>query len=252
MKRSKRLIWELTALFILLSVLVFKKGHLRSPIVKPVTPKISFEYQIEKTIGSVVHIANNSRGWQGSGVAIASDLILTARHVVEGGTEFTVTLNNGRSFKAHRAISSENHDLAFIKIDYKILKPAVLDKITECKLGRQVYVIGSPFGKINFNSVTLGIVSGINRNWDALSREGDLYGWSVAFTTDAAGHPGNSGCPVFTMDGKVRGILVGGFSPVLICVMPVDLIIKDVPTIQLMFDMGKYYKEEARDYNYGY
>ena len=123
-----------------------------------------------------------------------------------------------------------------------MLNPLRLGNIENCVLGQQVYVIGSPFGKINFNSLTTGILSGLDRDW---SFAGESYGWKVAFTVDSAGHPGNSGCPVFTMDGKVRGILVGGFSPVLISVMPCDLFISDLEEIERMFIQDKYYREEA-------
>jgi serine protease Do len=110
-----------------------------------------------------------------------------------------------------------------------ILKPARLGSIEGCRLGQQVFVIGSPYGKLHFNSITLGIISGLNRNFDEwmIDYGYPKYGWSVTFTTDAAGHPGNSGCPVFTMDGRVRGILVGGHSPVLIYCVPVDLVAKE-------------------------
>jgi len=213
----------------------------------PVVPKLpevieiikpSLEEVIKNTIGSVVHINNVDCGWQGSGVAIASDLILTARHVAEDSERFTITLEDGTIVYATRAISSKKHDLAFIKLDEPVLTPVELGSVQDCNLGQQVFCIGSPYGKMNFNSVTLGIVSGLNRDCDELNYESweEMdYGWSVAFTTDAAGHPGNSGCPVFTMDGIVRGILVGGHSPVLIYCMPVDLVMDDTEEIELMF-----------------
>jgi len=107
-------------------------------------------------------------------------------------------------------------------------------------------VVGSPYGRINFNALSLGIISGVTRNWDEI---GEDYGWSVAFTVDSAGHPGNSGGPVFSMDGKVRGILVGGFSPVLISVMPCDLFMDDLELIVSMFRLDMYQKEVAPVYN---
>jgi len=72
---------------------------------------------------------------------------------------------------------------------------------------------------------------------------GENYGWKVAFTVDSAGHPGNSGCPVFTTDGVIRGVLVGSFSPVLISVMPCDLFLGDLDTIRLMFKMDCFQQE---------
>lgn len=205
--------------------------------------------RIEQVSKSVVHIANETQKWQGSGIAISPDIIITARHVVEGGSEFNVTLADGNEVTATQAISSKKYDLGFIKIDKPVLNPARLGSIENCRLGQQVFVIGSPYGKLNFNSVTLGIISGANRDFDewGVKRGYPKYGWSITFTTDAAGHPGNSGCPVFTMDGKVRGILVGGFSPVLVYCVPVDLVVIDLPLISAMFAMDNYYLEEVKE-----
>ena len=209
-----------------------------------------FTDQVQESLKSVVHIYNNTQGWQGSGVAITEDIILTARHVVEGGVDFTITTNEGKELESVIAISNSKYDLAFIKVSEPNLVPAKLGSVKDCVLGQQVYCIGSPYGKLNFNSLTLGIVSGLDRNCDVF---GEHYGWSVAFTTDSAGHPGNSGCPVFSMDGVVRGILVGGHSPVLIYCMPVDLILEDIDEIDIMFILNKYFVEEIKDYvEYGY
>ena len=216
--------------------------------------KTNLPERIQETIGSVVHIANITRGWQGSGVAWSEDIIVTARHVVEGGTDFVITLNDGTQIKATEAISSKKYDIGFIKLEEKILNPAKFGSVKDTVRGQQIYVIGSPYGKLNFNNVSLGIVSGLDRNQDSVDPyTGENYGWSVAFTTDSAGHPGNSGCPVFTIDGKVRGILVGGYSPVLIICMPVDLFMDKLSVIEMMFEQRKFYDEKSLyDYNQNY
>lgn len=200
---------------------------------------------VENVIGSVVHIVNEDGSWRGSGVLIKPDLILTARHVVENSDSFTITFNCGNYTIATKAISSKEHDLGFIKLNCQGPPSAKLGSIKDCRLGQTVFAIGSPYGKKNFNSVTLGIISGLNRNWGSIDPyTGDSYGWEVSFTTDAAGHPGNSGCPVFTLDGKVRGILVGGYSPVLVNCMPVDLVLGDIKEIERMFVQEEYKVEE--------
>jgi len=199
---------------------------------------------IQNTIGSVVQIKNMTMQWQGSGVAWSEDIIVTARHVVEHGIDFEITLNDGTIVKATEAISSKKYDIGFIRLEKKILKPAQFGSVKETVLGQSIYVIGSPYGKLNFNSVTLGIVSGLNRDLNFIDLwTGKEYGWSIVFTTDSAGHPGNSGCPVFTLDGKVRGILVGGFSPVLIVCMPVDIFIDKLEVIEMMFEQQKFQEE---------
>lgn len=196
-----------------------------------------FPNRIQEVLPSVVHIMCDQ--WQGSGVAITEDIVVTARHVIDGA-DYTITLNDGTKVKGTQAISHKDYDIGFIKVDKPVLKPARFGSIKDCVLGQPVFIIGSPFGKINFNNVTLGIISGLDRDWEGLSRRGEPYGWKVAFTSDSGAHPGNSGGPVFSMDGVVRGLLVGGFSPVLNCSMPSDLFMGDIETVRLMFRFEKY------------
>ena len=208
-------------------------------------PAITTEFpdKIQEVLPSVVHIMCDQ--WQGSGVAITDDIVVTARHVIDG-TNYTITMNDGTIVKGTQAISHKDYDIGFIKVDKPILKPAKFGSIKDCVLGDDVFIIGSPYGKINFNNVTRGIISGLNRNWDELSDMGDPYGWEVAFTSDSGAHPGNSGGPVFSMDGVVRGLLVGGFSPVLNCSMPSDLFLGDIELIKMMFAFNKYRLEDAK------
>jgi len=221
-----------------------------------VVEKVKLPDVIKRVKHGVVHIMCPQ--WQGSGFVAGPNLIMTARHCVEGVEDFDITTDDGHKLHATRAISSRDHDIAFIRVDdltcvanergtkaHNVeLTPLELGSIKDCKLGESIFVVGSPYGQINFNAVSLGIISGLDRSWEKL---GDSYGWSIAFTTDSAGHPGNSGCPVFSMDGKVRGILVGGFSPVLISVMPCDLFLDDLDEIELMFKQDEYQREEVRD-----
>lgn len=234
------------------------------PVLEP-----NFTDLVQTSLKGVVHL--QAPFSQSSGFVAGPRLIVTARHCVEGVEDFVLTTHNGHQVQATRAISDKEHDVAFIWIDDLecvakdcdvvgcvggteertfvlgehdvVLTPLDLGSIKDCMLGQSVYVIGSPYGKVNFNSLTTGIISGVDRDW------GDDYGWNVAFTVDSAGHPGNSGCPVFTMDGTVRGILVGGFSPVLISVMPCDLFLADLDSIQLIFAQDRYEREETPAYS---
>lgn len=220
---------------------------------------IQFPNRVQEVLPSVVHIQCDN--WQGSGVAITEDIIVTARHVVDG-LNYTITLNNGAVLKGTQAITHKDYDIGFIKVEIPqglketaricnqtLLVPAKFGSIKNCALGQSIFIIGSPYGKINFNSVTLGIISGLDCDWDESSYSGEPYGWKVAFTSDAGAHPGNSGGPVFTMDGIVRGLLVGGYSPVLNCSMPSDLFMGDVENIKLMFAFNKYRMEEIKVYS---
>ena len=241
--------------------------------VAKVRPAVTTQFpnRVQEVLPSVVHIQCDN--WQGSGVAVSEDIVVTARHVIDG-LDYTITLSNGCQVKGVQAISHKDYDIGFIKIDrecvakiaeheyswannrifglkhFALLKPAKFGSIKDCALGQSVFIIGSPYGKINFNNVTLGIISGLDRNWDELSNYGEPYGWKVAFTSDAGAHPGNSGGPVFSMDGIVRGLLVGGFSPVLNCSMPSDLFLNDVENIKLMFAFDRYTSEKNKRTNY--
>ena len=212
-----------------------------------------------KVIPSVVHVMCPE--WQGSGFVVGPRLIATARHVVEGVTDFVITTHDGHKLRVTRAISFKNRDVGFIwiddlrcvsevenelecsKIKHEVkLQVLELGSIKECNLGQPVFAIGSPYGKVNFNHLSSGIVSSLDRSWDEL---GEDYGWEIGWTTTVAGHLGNSGCPVFTLDGRVRGILVGGFSPVLVIAMPVDLFLDHLDEVTLLFEMDQFRKEKA-------
>jgi len=215
----------------------------------------NFPVTIKQVMPSSVHIMCSQ--WQGSGVAIAPNIVVTARHVAKNGGTYTITTDDGREFKGTQVLNHKDYDIAFIKVDplgvvadklgiSSKLTPAKFGSIKDCVLGQPVFIIGSPFGKINFNSVSTGHISGLDRDWDSLSSYGEPYGWSVAFTSTSAAHPGNSGGPVFTMDGVCRGLLVGGFSPSLNCSMPCDLFLADLDNIKALFAMKKYESESDR------
>jgi hypothetical protein len=232
------------------------KSEPKIPSIIEIIPKIKL---------GVVHI--DCPQWQGSGFVVAKNIIVTARHCVKGVEKFVITTNDGHKLNATKALSSEKHDIAFIyindltcqlekdreiecdKLKHKVkLHVLKLGSITECQLGQELITIGSPYGKVNFNSITLGIISGLDRDYGPLNNSyygNNDYGWSVAFQTDSPGHPGNSGCAVFTADGVVRGIVVGGFSPSLVIAMPVDLFLDDLEEIKRMFVRDKYYYEKV-------
>ena len=257
--------WKTVVSFIAIVIVLSAVATNFLPEPTPVA-ETAFTDLVQESLRGVVHL--QAPNWQGSGFVIGPHLIGTARHVAKNVEDFVITTSDGHQVRATRAISDKEHDVAFIWVDdltciaeergtlaHEVtLSPLRLGSIKDCVLGQSVYVIGSPYGKVNFNSLTTGIISGVNRDWSPVA--GESYGWEVAFTVDSAGHPGNSGCPVFTTDGVVRGILVGGFSPVLISVMPCDLFLADLDAIRLMFAQDRYEREEAPLYDaygdYGY
>ena len=241
--------WLVSVILFILSIFLFALSVKTAVPISAPAVTTQFPNKIQEVLPSVVHIMCDR--WQGSGVAVTEDIVATARHVVDG-TRYTITLSDGTEVRGVQAISHKDYDVGFIKVDVPILKPVKLGSIKDCVLGQSVFIIGSPFGKINFNSVTLGIISGLDRDWDGISYSGEPYGWEIAFTSDAGAHPGNSGGPVFSMDGIVRGLLVGSYSPVLNCSMPSDLFMGDIENIKLMFAFEKYKVETKREEPYWY
>ncbi len=241
-------------------------------IIPVLTPKstsfTSIPDVVPQVIPGVVHI--RCPLWQGSGFVIGERLICTAKHIVDDVEDFTITTSDGHVLKAKRAFSFKEHDVGFIWIDdlrcvtekekelkcNKVkheVKLHILEiaSIKDCVLGQEVFAIGSPFGELNFNFLSSGIISSLNPDW-SVSTAGKIYGWEVGWLTTVVGHPGNSGCPIFTLDGKVRGVLVAGLSPVLILAMPVDLFQDNLEEIKLMFLWDKYQKEQPPDPYYNY
>lgn len=210
--------------------------------------EVCLEEAIPQVIGGVVHIKAVDGGWQGSGFIVEPDVVVTARHVVDGGGKFVVTLNDGRKIESSRAMSAKKYDVGFLLLDHPV-DPNVpklgVGSILDCQLGQSVFAIGSPFGFVNMNSVTSGIVS--RTDCDLSSEIPAKYGWpSVTFQTDTNGEPGNSGCPVFSLDGVVRGILVGGFSNGVVYCVPSDVFMRDLERVKLLYSLDSYQFEEPK------
>jgi serine protease Do len=144
----------------------------------------------------------------GSGFIYESDgYILTAAHVVEGASQVTVALADGRTFPGTVVSSDTALDVAVVKISATGLPTLALATSTSAELGQTVLAIGDPLGEFP-GSVTTGIVSGTDRSItvaDDLTGQGhDLSG---LIQTDAAINPGNSGGPLVDSTGAVIGII---------------------------------------------
>ncbi len=136
----------------------------------------------------------------GSGFVVSPDgYILTNAHVVMDADQVTVKMNDRREYQAKVVGIDQRTDVAVIKIDAKNLPVVRIGDPAKLKPGEWVLAIGSPFGFEN--SATAGIVSATSRS---LPNEGNNY---VPFIqTDVAVNPGNSGGPLFNLQGEVIGI----------------------------------------------
>jgi len=134
----------------------------------------------------------------GSGFIIDLDgHILTNSHIVEDADEVTVVLLDKREFKAQVVGIDKRSDVALLKISAKDLPFVTIGDPSKLEVGEWVVAIGTPFGFTN--SVTQGIVSAKGR---ALPGENT----SPFIQSDAAVNPGNSGGPLFNLNGEVVGI----------------------------------------------
>jgi len=134
---------------------------------------------------------------EGSGFVVSADgYILTNAHVVEDAREVTVRMTDRREYRAKVVGFDARTDVAVLKIDATKLPVVRIGDPQGLKAGEWVVAIGSPFGFEN--SVTAGIVSAIARSL------GDTY--TPFIQTDVAVNPGNSGGPLFNLQGEVIGI----------------------------------------------
>jgi serine protease Do len=135
---------------------------------------------------------------EGSGFIVSPDgYILTNAHVVQDADEVTVKTTDRREYTAKVVGVDEPTDVAVLKIDANNLPTVKLGDPQKLRPGEWVVAIGSPFGFEN--SVTAGIVSATSR-----AMPGGNY--TPFIQTDVAVNPGNSGGPLFNMNGEVVGI----------------------------------------------
>ncbi|GAC1301348.1 MAG: DegQ family serine endoprotease [Steroidobacteraceae bacterium] len=133
----------------------------------------------------------------GSGFIVSPDgYVLTNAHVVSDASEVTVKLTDRREFVAKVIGVDKRSDVALIKIAATGLPTVHFGDSSRLRPGQWVIAIGSPFGFEN--SVTAGVVSATARPLDE--------NYVPFIQTDAAVNPGNSGGPLFNVDGQVIGI----------------------------------------------
>lgn len=168
---------------------------------------------VEKVYDSVVFIESkrkNKPGGTGSGLIYKVEgnfmYIATNYHVVKEAISIEIQFTNDLRGNATLMKYSEKDDLAILKLE-KIpnAKAADLAIDTELKLGETVFAVGSPNGLGHFNTITCGVISGINRLVEINKEKYKGHLVSV-IQTDAAINPGNSGGPLVNIMGEVIGV----------------------------------------------
>tara|TARA_B100000579_G_scaffold6632_1_gene5076 strand:+ start:1410 stop:2804 length:1395 start_codon:yes stop_codon:yes gene_type:complete len=135
----------------------------------------------------------------GSGFIIdEKGIVITNNHVIQGADDIIVSVNGDKEYKAKIIGTDPLSDIAVLKIETKDnFLPVSFGDSDKARIGDWVLAIGNPFGF--GGTVTAGIISARNRNI-GLSRYEDFI------QTDASINSGNSGGPLFNMDGDVIGI----------------------------------------------
>ena len=148
----------------------------------------------------------NSGFSSGTGFFISPDgYVITNYHVIEGGSEVTVTTHDDREYRAEIIGYEANNDLAVLKVEGENLPCVTIGKSTDLQVGDQVVAIGNVLSTFA-SSLTVGYVSGVDRVVDT-----DGVAMNM-IQTDVAINSGNSGGPLFNMKGEVVGITTAKFS----------------------------------------
>jgi S1-C subfamily serine protease len=158
--------------------------------------------------------------------------IVTNFHVIQGASQASIKLADGRSFRASLVGASPEHDIAVLKIGigFKGARPIPIGTSGDLKVGQRVYAIGNPFG-LDW-TLTSGIVSALNRS--ITEDDGRLLEHLIQ--TDAAINPGNSGGPLLDSAGRLVGMNTAIYSPSgaaagIGFAVPVDTVNRVVPSL---------------------
>jgi serine protease Do len=167
----------------------------------------------------------------GSGFIISADgYVLTNNHVVEGADNVTVRLSDRRELDAKVVGTDAQYDIALLKLNASDLPVVSVGDSKGVKAGQWVVAIGSPFGFDH--SVTAGIVSAVGRNFGGADQQ-----YVPFIQTDVPINRGNSGGPLFDLQGRVVGINsqifsnTGGFMGVSFAI-PIDIAMSAVDQIK--------------------
>jgi len=163
-------------------------------------PVVNLPEIVSQVLPAVVYI-ECPNSWSGSGVIVSSNKVLTAGHIIKNASELRITTWDNKIYNSLVFYKDPDVDCGIIIIDGNFENIADLADSDEIKLGDKIFCVGSPGGKELFNTITSGVVSGLNR----CIRD------SVMATTDAQVDLGYSGGPVFNMQGKVIGILTATY-----------------------------------------
>lgn len=146
----------------------------------------------------------------GTGFIVRSNgYIVTNKHVVPDvpNATYTVLLSSGSQREGTVVWRSPSEDLAIMKIGGGGYASVPLGDSSSLQLAQSVFAVGNALGEYS-NSVSVGVISGLNRNITAGNSQGGTETLSGVIQTDAAINPGNSGGPLVNLSGEAVGVNV--------------------------------------------
>jgi serine protease Do len=145
----------------------------------------------------------------GTGFLVRSNgYIITNKHVVpDANATYSVLLSNGVQKTGTVIWRSSSEDLAVVKITGSGYATVPLGDSSTLQLAQSVFAVGNALGQYN-NSVSVGVISGLNRSITASDDQGNAETLTGVIQTDAAINPGNSGGPLVDLSGEAVGINV--------------------------------------------
>ena len=159
-----------------------------------------------QSVNSVVSVSAKDTGNGGSGFIISEDgYIVSNYHVVEGTSRVSIYTNDEQEYEAKVVGYDSANDVAVLKVEATGLQAAKIGSSDDLIVGDQVVAIGHPLGN-ETPTLTVGYVSAKDQS---VSTDGTIINM---LQTDAAINSGNSGGPLFNMNGEVVGITTAKYS----------------------------------------
>ncbi len=171
------------------------------------TPRQVYEANVRSVVAIAAYQdASGQTGGVGTGFIVSADgYIVTNQHVISEARKIVVTTSDEQEYPAVVVGSEANTDLAVLKIQAKNLQPVVLGSSEQVQIGDQVVAVGNALGQY-YATMTVGFVS-------AKDRMVNTDGTAISMLqTDASINSGNSGGPLFNMQGQVVGITTAKYS----------------------------------------
>ena len=220
---------------------------------KTLTPTQVYQMNVGAVCGIATQVTTNVWGQTttsactGSGFVLTEDgYIVTNHHVIADADEGTVVVQfySGEEYPAAIVGTDSMNDIALLKIEAKGLQTVTVGDSDEVEVGETVEAIGNPLGDLTF-TMTAGYIS-------ALDREIDTDGTVInMLQTDAAINSGNSGGPLFDMNGNIIGVTtakVSGTTETGVTIEGLGFAIPINDVLRVVYDLQQYGRVRGRAY----